>query len=134
VAQARAAKLALLRRYSAKLAYELELHGGSVELDEMPTRYSGLLGEALEVPWPRESWLADVDQGFYAACYLRAWALESRWRAAIRERFGEAWFGSAAAGEWIKGLWGRGQGLDAQELLAETVGGELDLGELAEAI
>jgi hypothetical protein len=134
VAQARAAKLALLRRYSAKLAYELELHGGSVELDEMPTRYSGLLGEALEVPWPRESWLADVDQGFYAACYLRAWALESRWRAAIRERFGETWFGSAAAGEWIKGLWGRGQGLDAQELLAETVGGELDLGELAEAI
>ena len=44
------------------------------------SRYSDPLSEALRVPWPRESWLADVDEGFYAACYLRAWALESRWR------------------------------------------------------
>lgn len=134
VAQARAARLALLRRYAAKLAYELELHGGSAELGEMPSRYSALLSEALRVPWPRESWLADLDQGFYAACYLRAWALESKWRAAVRERHGGSWFESAAAGEWVRDLWRRGQGLDAQELLAETVGGELDFGELAEAL
>ena len=43
VAHARAARLALLRRYAAKLAYELELHGGSAELREMPARYSALL-------------------------------------------------------------------------------------------
>ena len=104
----------LLRRYAAKLAYELELHGGSAELDEMPARYAELLGEALRVPWPRESWLADVDQGFYVACYLRAWALETRWRAALRERFGERWFESAAAGEWLRGLWRTGQRLDAR--------------------
>jgi hypothetical protein len=134
VAQAHAARLVLLRRYSAKLAYELELHGDSAKLEGMPSRYSALLGEALGVPWPQESWLADVDQGFYAACYLRAWALESRWRAAVRERHGESWFESPAAGEWVRGLWRRGQGLDAHELLAETVGGELDFEGLAGAL
>jgi hypothetical protein len=131
VAQARASKLALLRRYSAKLAYELELHGGSGEFDGMQARYAELLGDALRVPWPRESWLADVDQGFYAACYLRAWTLEARWRDALRDRYGEEWFRSAAAGEWLRGLWRRGQRLAAPELLAETVGGELDFSELA---
>ena len=133
VAHARAARLVLLRRYSAKLAYELELHGGSSELDQMPARYAALLGDALRVPWPRESWLADVDEGFYAACYLQAWALEYRWRAAVRERHGESWFESAGAGEWVRGLWRQGQRLDARELLAETVGGELDFSGLAAA-
>jgi hypothetical protein len=133
VAQAEAARLTLLRRYSAKLAYELELHGGSKELDEMPERYADLLGGALRVPWPGESWLADVDPGFYAACYLQAWALESRWRAEIRKRHGDGWFESADAGAWVRALWRRGQRLDARELLAETVGGELDFSELADA-
>ncbi|HEY7150126.1 MAG TPA: hypothetical protein VH391_00415 [Solirubrobacterales bacterium] len=133
VAQADAARLALLRRYSAKLAYELELHGGSTDFDEMPGRYAAVLGDALRVPWPRESWLADVDEGFYAACYLQAWALEARWRAAVREAHGESWFERAAAGEWVRGLWRQGQQLDARELLDATTGGELDFGELAQA-
>ncbi len=131
VDHARAFKLLMLRRYSAKLAYELELHGASSALDEMPGRYSALLTDALGIPWPAESWLADVDEGFYAACYLQAWALEAHWRVALRERFGERWFESPAAGEWLRGLWRRGQELDARELLAEATGGELDFSELA---
>jgi hypothetical protein len=132
VDHARAAKLLLLRRYAAKLAYELELHAASRPLGEMPGRYAAGLTAALRVPWPRASWLADVDQGFYAACYLRAWALESRWRAALQEAHGEMWFSSPAAGEWLRGLWRQGQRLDAPELLADTVGGELDFAGLAE--
>jgi hypothetical protein len=132
VSHARAFKLLMLRRYSAKLAYELELHGVAPALGEMPARYAALLTDAVGVPWPRASWLADVDEGFYAACYLRAWALETRWRAALRERFGERWFGSPSAGEWLRGLWSRGQRLDAGELLAEAAGGELDFAALAQ--
>jgi hypothetical protein len=130
-AHARAFELVMLRRYAAKLAYELELHGASVALSEMPARYSELLTAAIRVPWPRESWLADVDGGFYAACYLRAWALETHWRAALEERFGPRWFGSPDAGEWLRSLWRRGQRHDAAELLAETLGGELDLAVVA---
>jgi hypothetical protein len=61
----------------------------------------------------------------------RGSGLEARWRGALRDRHGEEWFRSVAAGEWIRGLWRRGQRLAAPELLAETVGGELDFGELA---
>ena len=68
--------------------------------------------EALRVPWPQASWLADVDGGFYAACYLRAWALETRWRAALRERFGPRWFASPEAGRWLRSLWSHGQRLE----------------------
>src|SRR6185503_5405106 len=80
VEHAGAAKLVMLRRYSAKIAYEVELHGPDADLERMPERYSALLGERIGVPWPSESWLSDVDGGFYVACYLRAWALEVSWR------------------------------------------------------
>jgi hypothetical protein len=125
-AHSRAFKLVLVRRYAAKLVYELELHGGSASLGDMPGRYEEVLTEALRIPWPRTSWLADVDGGFYAACYLRAWALETRWRAALQERFGPSWFSSPEAGEWLRSLWSHGQRLDAAELLSQTLGGELD--------
>jgi len=128
---ARAFRLVMLRRYAAKLAYELELHSGSVDLARMPDRYAELLSEAVRVPWPRASWVADVDDGFYAACYLRAWALETHWRAALEERFGETWFASPEAGEWLRGLWRSGQRLGADELLADALGEELDFTRLA---
>jgi hypothetical protein len=123
--------LLMLRRYCAKLAYELELHGPDTDLEVMPLRYSDLLTTAVRVPWPSTSWLADVDEGFYAACYLRAWALEAHWRAALQERFGERWFATPEAGGWLRELWREGQRLDAEELLAQALGEELDFGRLA---
>lgn len=130
-AHTRAARLVLMRRYCAKLAYERELHGADPPLARMPHRYAELLGGATRVAWPRETWLADVDEGFYVVCYLRAWALETHWRRALHERFGERWFEVPAAGEWLRTLWAQGQRLGAEELLAETLGEELDFGALA---
>jgi hypothetical protein len=131
IEHARAARLMMLRRYSAKLAYEVELHGPGVDLGKMPERYAKLLGDAVGVDWPRETWLSDVDSGFYAACYLRAWALEVDWRAALGERFGEGWFLSRDAGRWLRGLWSQGQRLDADRLLAQATGGKIDFERLA---
>jgi hypothetical protein len=131
IEHARAARLVFLRRYSAKVAYEVELHGPDADLETMPERYADLLGERIGVEWPRETWLADVDPGFYVACYLRAWALELEWRAELTERFGRAWFSSREAGEWLSGIWAQGQRLDAEELLAETTGRSLDFMRLA---
>jgi hypothetical protein len=131
IAHARAARLVYLRRYSAKIAYEVELHGPGADLEAMPARYAELLGEGVGVEWPQETWVSDVDPGFYVACYLRAWALEVQWRAELGERFGEAWFANSDAGEWLSGIWAEGQRLDADELLAAKTGRRLDFLQLA---
>jgi hypothetical protein len=131
IEHARAARLMMLRRYSAKIAYEVELHGPGVDLKAMPERYSALLGERIGVPWPRETWLSDVDPSFYVACYLRAWALEGDWRRELMGRFGDAWFEDREAGEWLRGLWAQGQRREADRLLADATGGSLDFARLA---
>jgi hypothetical protein len=127
----RASRLVFLRRYAAKLEYELALHGSEPDLGAMPGIYAALLGDAVGVEWPTASWLDDVDPGFYAACYLRAWALEAIWRRSLNERFGDAWFDEPEAGQWLRGLWRNGQRLRAEELLAETLCEELDFTALA---
>jgi hypothetical protein len=98
----------------------------------MPERYVELLAASTRVEWPWESWLADVDPGFYVACYLRAWALENSWRRALRDRFGARWFESPAAGEWLRELWRQGQRLDGATLLEQTLGEELDFRVMAD--
>jgi hypothetical protein len=131
---ARAVKLIFLRRYSAKLAYELELHDGRDSLDGMRELYGRRLSEAVGVDWPSTGWLNDVDPFFYAARYLRAWALETHLRRLLAERFGEAWFAEPAAGELLRDLWRRGQAQDAGELLAQLSGAELDFSALQEEL
>ncbi len=130
IEHARAARLMMLRRYSAKIAYEVELHGPGVDLRAMPERYSALLGERIGVPWPQETWISDVDPSFYVACYLRAWALEVEWRTELSSRFGKTWFGESEAGSWLRGLWAQGQRLDADRL-SQATGGSLEFDRLA---
>jgi hypothetical protein len=128
---ARAVRLVYLRRYAAKLAYELELHGaGGRPLDSLAGRYASLMGDALQIAWPGETFLADVDPGFYCSCYLRAWALETHLRSYLRTRFGPAWFESAEAGGELRTFWREGQRLTPEELLGELTSDRLDFGVL----
>ena len=129
----RASKLVFLRRYAAKLTYELQLHGGA-PLSEMPDAYAGLLGGALSVDWPARTWLSDVDPGFYVANYLRAWAFETRLRKLLRDRFGPEWFARREAGDVLREIWREGQRLDADELLAQVTGQEIDFGVMLEEV
>ena len=129
VEHARASKLVFLRRYCAKLGYELELQGeGSADgLDEL---YARRLSEAVHVDWPAATWLSDVDAFFYVAAYLRAWALETHLRRELRDRFGELWFEDRRAGELLRELWKPGQREPAHELLRRLTGAELDFSAL----
>jgi len=130
-AHARATRLIYLRRYCAKLAYELDVHAVDPPDDgALRERYATLLSAAARVRWPRETYLADLDPGFYVACYLRAWALETHLRAHLRERFGARWFERPEAGQALRALWRDGQRLSAEELLGELTGAELDFGAL----
>jgi hypothetical protein len=128
----RAVRIYFLRRYAAKLIYELALHGPDADFARLPERYSRLLGDATGIDWPRETWLEDVDGGFYVAAYLRAWSLEACWRRAMLGRFGERWYAEPQAGRWLRELWSQGQRLRADELLAEATGEELRFDALAE--
>ena len=131
---ARAVKLVFLRRYCAKLAYELELHDADGSLDRLAEVYARRLSDAVRVDWPAASWLSDVDPFFYAARYLRAWILETHLRRALRERFGELWFEQPEAGDFLRSLWRRGQGEDARRALEELAGGRLDFAVLLDEL
>jgi hypothetical protein len=134
IAHSRARDLVLLRRYAAKISYELELHAPGPDLAKMPARYSERLEGATRVRWPAASWMDDVDGGFYVACYVRAWALEGRWRRELRERWGDHWFESPEAGAWLTGLWGEGQRLGAGELAEAMLGAKLDFADKAREV
>jgi hypothetical protein len=81
-------KLYFVRRYAAKLLYELELHRVE-DVSEARETYSTLLSRATLVRFPGVDYLADVDDGFYAANYLRAWILEAQLKEHMRRQFGE---------------------------------------------
>ena len=125
-AYSRASKLIYLRRYAAKLRYELDLHAGVADEQKMRSLYSKYLSEATHTNWPDTTYISDVDPGYYAASYLRAWALEANLSRTLKERFGEKWFDEKEAGEFLKKLWSYGQRLNADELLEEVAHVKLD--------
>ena len=126
LAHSDAVRMVMLRRYCAKLLYELELHGGGLD-EPGAERYAARLSAALHVDWPGTTWLSDLDPFFYAARYLRAWALETHLRRLLVERFGSAWFAEIEAGALLRSLFRDGQARGADELLAELSGERLDL-------
>ncbi len=100
----------------------------------MKSRYVELLGNALKVTPSDTDYLADLDDGFYASQYLRAWAFEAQLRAYLREKFGNAWFTRKDAGSLIRELWSEGQKPTADELLLEVTGATLELEAAADPV
>lgn len=117
---ARFQRLYFLRRYGAKLQYEVEYYerGGGAAL--APT-YAQWLEEGTQVPYPEERYLDDFDGGFYVLQYLQAWIWEKQLRDFLKDRFGEAWFTNRRAGDFLRELWSQGQKYDVWEV-AEQLG------------
>ncbi len=131
-AVARSRRLLFLRRYAAKLGYELELHRERVTVSGAAPLYAERLSAALHVDWPQATWLTDLDPGLYVAHYLRAWALEARLREALARAYGPEWFRSPGAGEALRAWWRDSHGLSAEELLSHIgADGSLDFAALA---
>ncbi len=115
IAFAKFQRLYMLRRYSAKLQYEVEFHeqGGG---PEMADSYASWLKRGCGVAYPRERYLSDFDNGFYVLQYLQAWIWEVQLRAHLKREFGEAWFTSASAGDFLRELWKDGMKYDVWEI------------------
>jgi hypothetical protein len=122
-----------VRRYCAKLIYELELFQADDPL-MMKHRYVELLGDALKVQPSPTDWLADVDPGFYVSKYLRAWAFDAQLSFHLRERFGNDWFAQRDAGSLLRELWSLGQEPTADELLGDVTGTEIDMAAVTERV
>lgn len=118
-------KLHFLRRYAAKLLYELRLHhGGAWSVHR--AEYAGLLGLLTGVITPEERYLADVDDGLYAAKYLRAWQLEGSLSRTLLDRFGPTWWRATEAGDLLRSLWRDGLGPSAENVVASLGYDHLD--------
>ena len=123
----------IVRRYAAKLLYELEFHSAE-ELPALQPRYVEILGDATKVEPAAADYLGDMDEGFYASEYLRAWAFEAQLRAHLRERFGSAWFSRREAGSLLRELWSEGQKPTADELLRDVTGETLELAAVGDRV
>jgi len=111
-----------MRRYAAKILYEVHLHSGR---KNPRAAYRRLLSRAYGFPLSDEdaaSYLNDVDPTFYAADYFRAWLLEAMLANRLEGHFGPRWFERKAAGCFLARLWASGNQMTADELLARLGG------------
>ncbi|MFQ6059768.1 MAG: hypothetical protein ACE5KV_00525 [Thermoplasmata archaeon] len=125
-------KLFILRRYGAKLEYEMKLHTEGV--GGMDQVYKSTLEDALLFKHPGKHYLLDHDDGFYCAHYLRAWIFEAQLRELLKEKFGEKWFLNADSGAYLRNLWSVGQKYNIVELAQNEGFQGLDLEPLTEEI
>ncbi len=125
--------LFFVRRYSAKLLYELEFHQAA-DVTPMAKRYSEILGDALKFEISEANYLADIDSGFYVTSYLRSWAFEAQLRDNLRERFGTDWFTKREAGSLLRELWSLGQQPTADELLKDVTGAEIEMSAVGDRV
>ena len=128
-------ELHFLRRYCAKLIYEVTLYGGEVGWDSLPDLYVDRLTSATTFRYDRADAFVDVDPRFYAARYLRAWQLQALLTETLVERFNEDWWRNPHAGPWVIGtLFGEGQRELAGELGERATGRALSFAPLVRAI
>jgi hypothetical protein len=133
VAESATGLLYLVRRYCAKVLYELELHAAE-DPRPLQKRYVEILGDALKIEPSPTDYLGDVDAGFYSTEYVRAWAFEAALKRFFREKFGSTWFTRRDAGSLLRELWSEGQRPTADELLKELTSAEIELEAVTEYV
>jgi hypothetical protein len=126
------AELFLVRRYAAKLAYELDFFEDPLEQDRNRQLYAMKLSGATRFAYAPQNYLNDMDPGYYSADYLRAWITEAMLRRHLEDAYGQSWFTSPEAGELLRDLWATGEKQENEDV-ARAIGCEpYDTGYLVE--
>ncbi|HEX8185352.1 MAG TPA: hypothetical protein VF747_11385, partial [Blastocatellia bacterium] len=112
------ARLLTVRRYAAKLMYECELHAGE-DFARSSDAYATFQTEATKFKTCATEFLYDLDDSFYSASYLRAWAFEVALREYLKSRFGQHWWSSQRAGNFLKEIWETGDRYTADEMASQ---------------
>jgi hypothetical protein len=122
----------LFRRYAAKLAYELELWSDFGNAPAYAATYADALRAATGFRYRLDAYLADMDDGFYSADYLRAWIRTAQLRAYLGDAVGADWWQSPETGTFLRKLFAEGT-RPSSEGVAEQIGFDpLDTGPLLE--
>ncbi len=128
-------ELRFIRRYCAKLLYELDLHGGAIPPSQLPASYAERLSEATGFRYSPDDAYTDVDPRFYVGRYLQAWQLQAVLATELTERFNEDWWRNPNAGPWLRdALFAEGQRETAGELARRVAGCELTFAPLVAGI
>jgi hypothetical protein len=109
-------EMLLFRRYVAKLQFELEYWGGFWDDGARPERYEELLTKATGVRYRDDYYLADMDEGFYSADYLRAWIRAAQVRDHLKREVGEDWWREPKTGEMLRSLFREGTKPTSEEI------------------
>jgi hypothetical protein len=116
----------LFRRYVAKLHYELDFWSRFLEDGGSPEGYAERLGAATGFVYRSDSYLADMDAGFYSADYLRAWIRSAQLRAYLIGEAGQEWWRSPRTGEILRGLFAEGTRPSSEEIAQRIAFDPLD--------
>lgn len=108
-------RLYFLRRYGTKLSYEQLLHRADEPGDLAPV-YDDMFTRSLGVGYGPEAYLADLDDGFYCAQYVRAWIFEAQHRSYLEREFDAEWYRNPKAAKFIVELWREGQKYPVEQL------------------
>lgn len=122
-----------VRRRCGSLRYEIALHD-SVDLrsEQLPAIYAEAISQAMGFRRKRSLYLTDVDDGFYSAAYLRAWAFEASLREYLRTRYGRRWWASRKCGGELIDLWNTSSRYTVEELARLLGLGEISFDLLAD--
>jgi hypothetical protein len=111
----------LFRRYAAKLEYELELWADLGNAPSYARVYAERLRAATRFRYRPDAYLADMDDDFYSADYLRAWIRSAQLRARLRADYGADWWRTPAVGAFLRELFAEGTRPSSEEI-AERIG------------
>ncbi|HEY6331789.1 MAG TPA: hypothetical protein VI756_20850 [Blastocatellia bacterium] len=118
-------RLFTVRRYAGKFIFEMKLHSGAAAAGTAG-RYADLLTDATRFKTSEAEYLFDLDDGFYSAGYLRAWAFEVGLREYVTTRYGRRWWSNRRAGTFLREIWETGDRYNADEMAAQIGIGPID--------
>ncbi|HEX8847411.1 MAG TPA: hypothetical protein VF791_22395 [Pyrinomonadaceae bacterium] len=124
-----------VRRRCGSLSYELALHESrDLHSEQLSATFAETLSQAMGFRREPALYLAEVDDGFYSASYLRAWAFEASLREYFRTRYGRRWWASHRCGDELIDLWNTSSRYTVEEL-ARLIGfGEVSFELLADTL
>jgi len=122
-----------IRRRCGSLAYEIQLHDSTnVRSEQLAVSFADALSNAMHFRRSPALYLTEVDDDFYSASYLRAWAFEASLREYLKTRYGRRWWASRKCGDELIDLWNTSSRYTVEEL-ARLIGiGEISFELLAD--